>query len=155
MAEEPPKLRWNQYSLGHLFIFVTIVVLLFAFWASLIRPILEHDRRYKRFGVCIDKLAQKRPAHLTVTQWDSMIGWTSNLQGNCLSARSFLKDEPRFGRFVDELEKKVEGDVGIETIDWIWDEVVEISGPGQRYSDNWRPTTPDQLKATLTHSPWQ
>ena len=39
----------------------------------------------------------------------------------------FLVDEhdgeEQFEQFADELEERVQGRVGVETIDWIWDEM--------------------------------
>ncbi len=146
-----PKLRfvlWFQYGRWNLLVLVTIVAGVLAFWVFQIQHAQEHRRRYDRVQVCIDKLVQKRPTNVTVEHWNSMVWWTENLKANCLPG-PFIKDEPRFRRFVSELEKKVEGDVDIETIDWIWDEVVEISTVGQTYSDQYRPTTPEGLKTRI------
>ena len=82
-------------------------------------------------------------------KWYNAIGWTHNALGNCLAVPEFSKGaEPKteFSQFADELERRVDGDVGPQTFDWIWDEVVRLSNYGKSYSDRFRPLTGGQLK---------
>ncbi len=78
-------------------------------------------------------------------QWENFVGWTLNAHGNCLTFhRNIPADEMM--RFEAELRQRLAGTVSLETIDWIWDEIVRLTPEGQRYSDNWRPTLPERLK---------
>jgi hypothetical protein len=62
----------------------------------------------------------------------------------------FLFDEKdsqrQFVRFADELEHRVQGGVGPETIDWIWDEIARLSKFGTTYSEKWRPVHGGRLE---------
>jgi len=53
-----------------------------------------------------------------------------------------LPQSEAYHRFADELEERLKGDVDMATIDWMWEEYVEIAVNGQRYSDDYRPTGP-------------
>ena len=49
-------------------------------------------------------------------------------------------------RFLSQLKEEVEGDVGIDTIDWMWDEIEQLSVHGGDYSEVRRPKRPDVLE---------
>ena len=148
---KPPETRkqhrWHQFSLQTLLLFVAVVAAMLSLYAVFVRPNVEHKRLVQRFDLCIEQLTQKRPTNVTRQQWSYVIGWTMNARGNCLTVRQWIDDYPRFRRFVEDLERKVEGNVGIETIDWIWDEIEQNSRPGKSYSNTYRPTTPDRLNS--------
>jgi hypothetical protein len=57
-------------------------------------------------------------------------------------------------RFEGELKQRLSGLVTLETIDWIWDEIVRLSRNGRSYSDNYRPTRPERLKEFEGGASW-
>ena len=133
-----------QFGLRSLFVATTLVAVLFSLWSLLFRPHVEHNRLRRRVEECIMTLRQKAPpSELTQRQWDFMTGWTWNAVGNCLGHRTLVNDYPRFRRFVEDLEERMEeDDASLVTIDWIWDEIEQISIT--RYG-HWRPTLPENL----------
>lgn len=103
----------------------------------------QHRRVVERIEDVVDELAERYPDGVPPKHWDNAVFWTWNAIGNCLAVPDFFFDEKdaqgQFVRFADELEQKAKGQVGPETIDWIWDEIVRLSRIGQSYSDKWRP----------------
>lgn len=83
----------------------------------------------------LKKLAQKQPQDVNRGQWDFAVGWTWQLHCNCGEVDRAWRDG-----FVEELERRLEGPVGIADIEWIWDEYVRHTANGQSYSDEYRPT---------------
>lgn len=136
---DPKRNAQFQFTLRTLCVFVAILAVALSLWAVFLRPAVEHGRLLRRVESCLDALARKRPADVTPADWDYLVGWTYNAKANCLSVHQFIKDHARFRRFVEELEERLEGDVSIETIDWIWDEVEAVSNVDY---GRFRPTPP-------------
>jgi hypothetical protein len=88
-------------------------------------------------------LAKKQPQGITAAEWHHFIRWTNNDVANGLASPTWVSRRDLV-RFADELHRRVEGKVDINTIDWIWDEIARISKYGQSYSDQFRPTTPER-----------
>jgi hypothetical protein len=93
----------------------------------------------------IESLAKKRPPDVSRKQWENVVDWTLNAHGNCLTFHRGIPADEMAG-FEAELKRRLSGTVNLATIDWIWDEIVRLTPNGRRYSDNWRPTTPERLK---------
>ena len=84
-----------------------------------------------------------RPPDVDRREWAYVIGWTLTAHGNCCSHQTFVYPG-QTERFADELERKLRGRVGMETIDWIWDEFMRFSI--NKSYERYRPTSPDRLK---------
>jgi hypothetical protein len=127
-----------------------LILLVLAGWYVLLRPIQQHRAIYERVEDAVESLEDRCPASIAPQKWYCAVGWTKIALGNCLCVREFLKDgqdiEEDFSRFADELERKVQGKVGPETIAWVWDEIERLSKGGKSYSDRFRPMTDGQLK---------
>src|SRR5262249_20106026 len=105
----------------------------------------EPMRRHRQFrdhvGAEVLSLASKRPPGLNRHEWEGVVAHTLNALGNCfISARNMPTAEKE--RFEIELHERMQGQVDLSTIDWIWDEVVRLTPNGKHYSDDWRPTSP-------------
>ena len=123
-------------------------------WYAILDPALRHAEFCRVTRAEFESLAHKRPAGITRKHWHHIVGWTLNAHGNCLT---FSRDIPQADRdrFVSELRSRLNGQVDIATVDWIWDELVRLTSYGQTYSDNWRPTTPDRLQEfAVSNSRW-
>jgi Na+-transporting NADH:ubiquinone oxidoreductase subunit NqrC len=129
---------------------ILVCSIVFSVWYKVLRPFQQHLAAYARLETAISDLKTKRPPDVTREQWSYVIGWTMNGVGNCCAVHQFLKDDQnshqRFVDFVNELERKVQGNVTIETIDWTWDQFILVSRYGDSYSRNFRPTTQERLK---------
>jgi hypothetical protein len=106
-----------------------------AFWFGLAEPIHAHSVWYKRVRVDHMTLVDRRPPGVTKGQWDYAVGWTINLHANCGEANREWREQ-----FAVELERRLEGQITLVDIEWIWDEYARNTKYGQRYSDNYRPT---------------
>jgi hypothetical protein len=129
----------------------TSVVVAFAawFWYSHVQPQLSHARVRDRVERSIRMLARKYPRGLTSGQWACCVSWTHHLHSNCSHYPVF--PTARLRAFEDELNTRLEGEVDLSTIDWIWDEYVNYARGGQQYSNEYRPTTPARLREARLH----
>jgi hypothetical protein len=115
-----------------------------AFWMLLYRPISEHGEWSRRMRANIEMLAHKRPADVPPGQWEFMVGWTINMHCNSAGGYSWV-DRDKMAPFLVEFERRLQGPVGVETIDWLWDEYVRITEGGHRYDEKNRPTRSPEL----------
>jgi hypothetical protein len=78
-----------------------------------------------------------------------LVAWTRYAIGRRGSVAEFFNpDQASHDRFLtlpDRFEKRLAGEVGMESIDWLWDELEVISKHGPRYCAHYRPTTPERL----------
>jgi hypothetical protein len=93
----------------------------------------------------LKSLTKKRPAHLSRKQWKNVVAWTLNAHGNCFESHVRIPPE-EMAWFEAELKRRLQEPVDLDTIDWIWDEIVRLTPFGQQYSEQWRPTLPERLK---------
>ena len=116
-----------------------------AFWFFALRPIEEHRRWHERARAGIRALADKRPADVPLGQWEFMVGWTLNLHANWGTSHTWV-DREQMWPYLDELERRLQGPVGVATIDWIWDEYARITKGGRGYGERYRPTRSPDLE---------
>ena len=117
-----------------------------ALWSGLYEPWKQHRDFCRATRAKLATLAKKRPAGLTRKQWNNVVGWTIQAHGNTLVPTLWI---PRadMRRFEVELNKRLEGQVDLATIDWIWDQF-ELLAPrfGPEYSRKYRPTSVEKLR---------
>jgi hypothetical protein len=126
-------------------IFGCLAVAALIFWLEQVEPRRRHQEWCQRVHGELRSLANKRPPELTREQWENVIAWTLNAHGNCLIPCWRIPSSER-DRFEAELKRRLRERVDLQTIDWIWDEIVRMSPYGKTYSDDWRPTLPQRLK---------
>ena len=151
-TDKPPlSKRWIPLSLRF---FLAIngavgIVGVVCFWYVALRPIQNHSRTYSRISDSVQSLVHRRPADVSRNQWSYIIGWTMNGIGNCCSVDGFLNPDEqsheRFRTLPDRFEQRLRDEGSLETVDWLWDELESISKYGKRYSEKYRPTTPEHL----------
>lgn len=79
-------------------------------------------------------LAEKLPPKITRKQWTHIVAWTLNAHANCLAFEQNIPQQDR-DRFLEQLRARVRNPVELETVDWIWDELVRLTSHGEAYSD--------------------
>jgi len=98
---------------------------------------------YGRIETLITRLAITRPSDVTDAQWSGCVYWTWQLHTNYGGHNYF--DHSASYTFADEFEQKLDGQVSLQTVDWIWDQYIQHTKGAQRYSDTYRPTTHEYL----------
>jgi hypothetical protein len=114
-------------------------------WFRVIEPLKRHRLFCDHVRAELTMLAKKRPANVTRKQWENVVAWTLNAHANCITYERNMPPEDMEG-FETELHQRLQGEVNLATIDWIWDEIIRLTSIGQRYSDYYRPTLPRKLK---------
>lgn len=109
-----------------------------ALWWFGIEPIRQNRRGYDRVRADLVALAAKRPPEVSGGEWGHLVCRTLQMHGNCWWPPNVGRDW--MGPFAAELERRLAGPVGVDTIDWIWDEYAGHTRNGRSYSDEFRPT---------------
>jgi len=141
VAKPNNALRPPRFSVrGFLTVLVLLSILLYTY-----QVIIVSEERFcqtrRRVHDSLWSLHDRCPKEVTPAKWEEIVRQTREPVIGCLFWSAEIRDMPRYYRFVDELDERLEGEVDMGTIDWIWDEFVEISMHGQR-SDLERPTDP-------------
>ncbi len=126
------------------------LVIGFALWFFAIRPYEEGMRTGEQIERAILKLSTKCPPDVSRERWAHCINWTWQLHANYGPYWNWDRNERQ--RFIEELEQRVNGPVDMATIDWIWDQYVELTDGGKNYDDN-RPTLPESLAEVDSFGP--
>jgi hypothetical protein len=109
----------------------------------------RHRVWYRSVEERIIRLADKKPADVSPSQWAYYLYWTWNLHSNWGGFENFQRAEQ--AKFLEDFDRKLNEKVDLKTIDWIWDQYVEHCRGGRSYSDSYRPTNPDHLRDWFTN----
>lgn len=90
----------------------------------------------------LEKLKSLPPENVTLEKWKFVVSRTQTAFPNVFYSTDYILDHDRFRTFQRELHLKLNGDVDISTIDWIWDEFQKNSRHGDTYSAGCRPLPP-------------
>ena len=91
---------------------------------------LEASRESQKLRSLVEKLAYRRPPGFTPQQWESAVAFTMNLHAKSLT---HLTDASSLHEVREELERKMDLKVDLETIEWIWDSYAKLSHAGDNY----------------------
>lgn len=130
MHENPYGQRM-RFKVRSLLAAMVILGGLFAAYGWYYRTILVPRHHHDEIQRLIYSLAQRRPATMTRGQWGSAVAWTRNLHGNSMLV--FEADGSTLTAFEQRLRTRLEGNVDMGTIHWIWGEYADICPHGASY----------------------
>ena len=139
-----PRIRFHLRSV---FVIVILGITLFFAYRISVAPYFRFRETNSRIQASVRELAKHRPEGVSKRQWSSVVGWTSTAVYSVFFMPSSINDDQRYFDFADELDRRLQGKVEMSTIDWIWDNFEEIGKHGRSYSEQYRPTTPERLRA--------
>ena len=108
------------------FIAGVVINLGFVFYKSSLEPHFEA----LKLDAVVRNLAKHQPLSMTNEQWAIAVGWTTNLHCNSLVSHA---DAVAIRSLREQLQKRMENEVGMETIGWIWDSYAKLTTAGRRY----------------------
>jgi hypothetical protein len=114
-----------------LLVAIAVLSVFFACYGWFHRRFVQPARHSDAIEQMIQSLALRRPPHVTRGQWASAVAWTNNLHGNSLLP--FETDAPTLAAFAERFKKKLDGEVDMTTIDWIWEEYADLTPHGAQY----------------------
>lgn len=120
-----------------------LIVAIVAAASGFYRYLDSRIANYSRIETLIAQLAMTRPRDVTDPQWSGCIYWTWQLHTNYGGDNYF--DHAASCTFADEFEQRLDGQVSLQAVDWIWDQYIQHTKGAQRYSDKYRPTTDEYL----------
>jgi hypothetical protein len=139
---QPPPKRFTRRQ--QIIVVVVSAGLLALAYYFLLYPFVEHRRWQQDVQYRILCLAERRPDDVDQKQWAACLHLTWNLHAN-YGPITYFDSRARYP-FLTEFDRRLEGKVDLSTIDWIWDQYSQQTQGGKRYSDQYRPTTPERLK---------
>jgi hypothetical protein len=132
-----PQLRWFQHPVRTLLVVVFVTSIGVAGVVLCVKSVKWH-RAYDDVELAILRLATIHPKDVPENRWAYCVWWTWELHGSY----SYHFDTAQLRQFADDLNRKLDGPVGIDTIDWIWDEYLRYEPSTRQEADN-RPTLPN------------
>ncbi len=90
----------------------------------------------------LEIVKSKPPPGVNVAQWECILGWTQNAFPNVFYIPDNIVDKPRFNEFKIQLAHRLNQDVDVETIGWIWDQLASLGKNGADYGRKFRSVPP-------------
>ena len=149
-ADTTPDLRYRMRR-AVCWVFVILAGALCAYLGPIFYKASRHSTEYKRLETTIHGLSFHCPEDVTGAQWTNCILWSHQLVGNCASTASSMPTS-EVQRIQEELETKINGGPDLETIDWLWDELVRYSMIDYQ---QYRPTLPDNKVKPSEFDNWE
>ena len=89
------------------------------------------------------EIAKARPPEgVTLTQWETIVGWTENAFPNVFFTPDYVIDAAAFDNFKKQLAARLNGDVDLDTIAWIWEQLAIHGKNGADYARKYRSVAP-------------
>lgn len=86
----------------------------------------------------IETLENRRPAHVAPEVWDVAFGWTLTAYANVSSSNETMRLS-ELERFYVDLKEELQGDVDLDTLDWIWRRLASTGTSGAYYFSKFEP----------------
>ena len=109
------------------------------------RHVQEPYRETQKLHNLIQSLASRCPPDMDKTQWNVAVDWTNNLNGNTLVWG--FNDGSAIRKHRQQIETRLQGEVDMGTIVWIWDRYAELCPAGLKYQE-WRQVMLDEIAKT-------
>jgi hypothetical protein len=114
-----------------------------------VREMRVYHDECNRIGKVIKSLKGHRPATVSKKVWNNGIGFTVTAHYNvCFSPGH--TDLAAMVRFGEKLDEKLQERVDLSIFEWIWDRLAETGPHGKRYTDQFRSSLREDLKARGT-----
>ena len=131
---------------------LTIILIAIVLIAVVVKGVSYHYDRQEFFRLhqqsysLIDRLANQPPAEVKSEAWQNLVEITITAFSNvCFSPKHV--DNQEMARFYSDLRGKVEQDVNVVTVLWIWERLA-LTGPhGKQYVERFKPQLNDALEA--------
>jgi hypothetical protein len=129
-----------------------LILLPLGYWYCIHRPLRQFYDWSANVKSELRSLATRRPATVPPGEWEFLVGWTLHLHDNCaFSPRSITNDDLRFA-FTEELRNRLQGEISVETIEWIWSQYRQFTRLGPTYHLKYNPLhSPDRYIAEVGH----
>jgi len=99
---------------------------------------LTYVRHQRATAVLIESLQERCPADVDAKIWDAATGWAITAYHNvCFSEEHVPLAELR--KFRQDVEQKLQDDVDLSTVDWIWSRLEQCSPHGRQYVARFEP----------------
>lgn len=109
-----------------------ILIGLLAFGVKGFVNVIRYASQQRATSDLIDSLSSRRPNNVSPAKWETATTWTGIAVANvCYSPDHVSFAE--LGRFKSDLESKLEQDVDLETLDWIWHRLANTGPHGAQY----------------------
>lgn len=117
-----------------------VVVVLLIGLAVFVAPIFRSEYRFQMYKSeikscrqLVTKISKSRPPHVPEKQWEKASEWAGIVISNVHAADYYFPLE-ELRAFRIELERRCEGPIDLNTIDWIWAHLKSGKSGGAKYT---------------------
>jgi hypothetical protein len=111
-------------------------------------PLYAYAQEQRAAFDLVRQLAHRKPPEANAKAWEVATRWASTAVGNvCFSEEHVPIAELR--RFRADLAARLEGDVDLSTIDWIWQRLAKTGPHGREYQQKFEAAYRDEVNAAL------
>jgi hypothetical protein len=117
------------------------VAVLAVLLGTLVVPVgkrLEFLRLKRKIDTFIVYLRPTDPKGVDAAVWACAHRWTVTAYGNVCSSPEYVP-AAEMDRLRDDLDRKLSGNVDVDTLAWIWDRLAQTGPYGSRYVERFRP----------------
>lgn len=124
----------TQFSLARLLVIVAVAAVLLRIIIVPLGRQMEWVRLARQMDMPIRSLRPTQPNSIPPGVWDCAHGWVVTAYGNiCFSPEH--TDTAEMYRLRDDLKVKLNGQIDLGTLRWIWARLSETGPHGKRYTD--------------------
>ena len=131
-------MKRQQQSLYLGCLILVIVGVGFLVWiASNAVPQMRYNQRSHRINEKIIALRERQPPNVSERLWTECVAWASIAHCNICFSEGHTSYEAMC-RFEEQLDEKLQGEVDLDTIEWIGERLAETGPHGRQYMNKWR-----------------
>ena len=114
------------------------VLLLAAPIAVRLWQLISYGRQQRNGADMLVPLRSRRPEAVSAKTWEHATSWAVTAYHNvCFSEEHVTYDE--LVRFNHDVRKELEGEVSLQSIDWVWSRLAQTGPHGERYVKRFEP----------------
>lgn len=129
------KGKQRSFQLGCLVLLILVIGFLVWFVSNAV-PQIRYNRRSYRINEKIISLQQRRPENVSEQAWADCVAWASIAHCNICFSEGHTSYQAMC-RFEDQLDEKLQGEVDLDTIEWIGERLAETGPHGRQYMNKW------------------
>src|SRR4051794_6873902 len=122
----------RRFTVGKLMAAVAILALGMGFCIVPIGKQAEFARLQRQMDDSIRSLRPSDPTGISPTEWDCALGWTVTAYCNVCFSPGHV-GTPEMYRLRDDLARKLDRRIGVDTLAWIWDRLAQTGPHGKQY----------------------
>jgi hypothetical protein len=128
----------KRFTVARLMVAVAFVAVWLGFCIVPVWRQAEFHRLARQIDEPIRKLRATRPYEVSPSVWECAHNWTITAYCNVCFSPGHVRTEEMY-RLREDVRRKLEGEINLDTLEWIWDRLAQTGPHGKRYVERFRP----------------